>query len=319
MNARIEARRRFVVLATAMSLVLSLIGGSTVLLFSGERPQRPVAIKPIPTPAPVPTPEPAPPTSESTDLSMFGFGDSGVDLSTPDTSGNAFADSGGFGSGGGGLPSFQLPSGPTGPAAPPIDWNALLYPLVQNYTNAQAANIAGSITGSVTGAVVSVLNSAAILLGDLILFAAISNNGPAMLGELQGALTTAFAAAGASALAAGVPQIPVAPDLSGLTAAFAAAAAAPPIGVPALPQLPPLPTPEQLAAGLAGLSALSALPALPALPPIGLPQLPPPPGLPTPDQVAVGIGVGVGLLAIPVVLGALFPPPSITRMLGLPF
>ena len=62
-----------------------------------------------------------------------------------------------------------------------------------------------------------------------------------------------------------------------------------------------------------------ALPALPALPAIGLPQLPPPPGLPTPDQVAVGIGVGVGLLAVPVVLGALFPPPSITRMLGLPF
>ena len=84
--------------------------------------------------------------------------------------------------------------------------------------------------------------------------------------------------------------------------------------------LPPLPTPEQLAASLAGLSALGALP---GLPPLVLPGLPPPPGfpqLPRPEEVVGGvvggaIAIGVGGL----ILGALFPPPSITRMLGLPF
>lgn len=316
MNDQLKARRRVVVPAAAMALIVSLIGGLLVLMLPAKEPAK-VALKPIPPSAPsVPSVPASPSAGPATDLSMFGFGNSGADLSTPDTSGNMYASSGGFTPGPvGGLPAFQVPSMP---AAQPIDWNALLEPLVQNYINAQAANVAGSVTGSVTGAVASLLNSAAVIVGDLIIFAAYTNSGPNILGQMQGALATIIPAAAASAMAAGLPPFPAPPDLTGLAAAFAAASAAPPLGVPALPALPALPTPEQLAAGLAGLSALGALPALPA---IGLPPLPGVPQLPRPEEVVGGvvggaIAIGVGGL----ILGALLPPPpSITRMLGLPF
>jgi hypothetical protein len=323
MNERLEARRRVAVPAAAMALIVSLIGGLLVLMMPVEQPAK-VALKPIP-PAIPSAPAPAPEES-STDLSMFGFGGSGADLSTqdlstPDTSGNMYADAAGLTPGAaGGLPAFELPAATDLPAGTPIDWEALVAPLVEAQANAQAAGIAGSITGSTVGAVTSVINSAAIIIGDLLIFAAITPNGPNILDGLQGALATAVPAAAAAAAAAGLPPIPVPADLTGLSAAFAAAAGAPPLGVPVLPQLPPLPTPEQFAASVAGLSALGALP---ALPPLTLPGLPPPPGLPQlprPEDVVGGV-VG-GAIAIGIggaILGALFQPPSITRMLGLPF
>ena len=318
MNERLEARRRVAVPAAAMALIVSLIGGLLVLMMPVEQPAK-VALKPIPPT--IPSAPAEQPEESSTDLSMFGFGGSGADLSTPDTSGNMYADAAGLTPGAaGGLPAFELPAATDLPAGTPIDWEALVAPLVQAQADAQAAGVAGSITGSTVGAVTSVLNSAAIIIGDLLIFAAITPNGPIILDGLQGALTTAVPAAAAAAAAAGLPQIPLPPDLTGLSAAFAAAAGAPPLGVPALPQLPPLPTPEQFAASVAGLSALGALP---ALPPLTLPGLPPPPGLPQlprPEDVVGGV-VG-GAIAIGIggaILGALFQPPSITRMLGLPF
>jgi hypothetical protein len=99
-----------------------------------------------------------------------------------------------------------------------------------------------------------------------------------------------------------------------LSAAFAAAAGAPPLGVPAPPALPPLPTPEQLAASLAGLSALGALP---ALPPFTLPVMP---QLPRAEDVVGGVvGGAIAIVVGGAILGTIFRPPSITRMLGMPF
>jgi hypothetical protein len=211
------------------------------------------------------------------------------------------------------LPASQLPAASAFPAGPTFNWDALLAPLVAAQANAQAANVAGSIIGGS----VAIANTVALVLGDLILFAAFANNGQPLLTALQNTLAApAAAAAAGSAMLATMPALP---DLSGLNAAFAAAAAAPPFGVPTPPALP-LPTPEQLATSLAGLSALGALP---ALPPLTLPGLPPPPGmpqLPRPEEVVGGL-VG-GAIAIGVggaILGTLFPPPSITRMLGMPF
>ena len=76
-----------------------------------------------------------------------------------------------------------------------------------------------------------------------------------------------------------------------------------------------------LCAGLAlGAAALPALPGLPSLP---MPGLPPPPQLPRPEEVVGGIAGGiVGLAIAGAVLGgigAIFQPPSLTRMMGLPF
>jgi hypothetical protein len=184
--------------------------------------------------------------------------------------------------------------------------------LVAAQANAQAANVAGPIIGGVVG----LANSAAIVLGDLILFAAYANNGQPLLAALQNTFAAPGAAAG-TALMTTMPPVSALPDLSGLSAAFAAAAAAPPFGVPAPPALPPLPTPEQFATSLAGRSALGALP---ALPPLTLPALPGAPPLPRPEEVVGGlVGGAVAIGVGGVILGTLFPPPSITRMLGMPF
>ena len=317
-----KSRRRAIVTAgTAVALVVSLIGGTLALLFSGGPRPTTTALKPLEPPASAQAiaPEPAPPTDGQTDLSMFGLGDSSVS-SMADTSGGSVAQSG-FTPGASAalppLPPLQLSNAPVMSAVPAFDWNALLAPLVAAQANAQAANVAGSIIGATVG----LANSAALILGDLILFAAYTSNGQPLLTALQNTLAApAAAAAAGSAMIANMPSLSALPDLSGLTAAFAAAAAAPPFGVPSPLVLPPLPTPEQLAASVAGLSALGALP---GLPPLVLPGLPPPPGfpqLPRPEEVVGGvvggaIAIGVGGL----ILGALFPPPSITRMLGLPF
>jgi hypothetical protein len=212
------------------------------------------------------------------------------------------------------LPASQLPAASAFPAGPTFNWDALLAPLVAAQANAQAANVAGSIIGGS----VAIANSVALVLGDLILFAAFANNGQPLLTALQNTLAAPAAATAAGSAMLGT--LPALPDLSGLNAAFAAAAAVPPLGVPAPLALPPLPTPEQLATSM---TALSALGALPALPPLVLPGLPPPPGmpqLPRPEEVVGGVvggAVAIGVGAI--ILGTLFPPPSITRMLGMPF
>ena len=316
-----KSRRRALVTAgTAVALVVSLIGGTLSLLFSGEPRPSTTALKPLEPPVSVQAiePEPAPSTGGPTDLSMFGLGDGPVS-STADTSGDV-AQFGFTPSGSAALPpppplpASQLPAASAFPAGPTFNWDALLAPLVAAQANAQAANVAGSIIGGS----VAIANSVALVLGDLILFAAFANNGQPLLTALQNTLAAPAAATAAGSAMLGT--LPALPDLSGLNAAFAAAAAAPPLGVPSPLALPPLPTPEQLATSM---TALSALGALPALPPLVLPGLPPPPGmpqLPRPEEVVGGVvggAVAIGVGAI--VLGTLFPPPSITRMLGMPF
>lgn len=316
-----KSRRRALVTAgTAVALVVSLIGGTLSLLFSGEPRPSTTALKPLEPPVSVQAiePEPSPSTGDPTDLSMFGLGDGPVS-STADTSGDV-AQFGFTPSGSAALPpppplpASQLPAASAFPAGPTFNWDALLAPLVAAQANAQAANVAGSIIGGS----VAIANSVALVLGDLILFAAFANNGQPLLTALQNTLAAPAAATAAGSAMLGT--LPALPDLSGLNAAFAAAAAAPPLGVPSPLALPPLPTPEQLATSM---TALSALGALPALPPLVLPGLPPPPGmpqLPRPEEVVGGVvggAVAIGVGAI--VLGTLFPPPSITRMLGMPF
>lgn len=316
-----KSRRRALVTAgTAVALVVSLIGGTLSLLFSGDPRPSTTALKPLEPPVSVQAiePEPAPSTGDPTDLSMFGLGDGPVS-STADTSGDV-AQFGFTPSGSAALPPLpplpasQLPAASAFPAGPTFNWDALLAPLVAAQANAQAANVAGSIIGGS----VAIANSVALVLGDLILFAAFANNGQPLLTALQNTLAAPAAATAAGSAMLGT--LPALPDLSGLNAAFAAAAAAPPLGVPSPLALPPLPTPEQLATSM---TALSALGALPALPPLVLPGLPPPPGmpqLPRPEEVVGGVvggAVAIGVGAI--VLGTLFPPPSITRMLGMPF
>ncbi len=360
-----EKRRAATVAGTATALGVSLVGGALVLMLAGPPVQKPVALEPLtPTPAPTsaaPSPSPEPDIGSGDLLSMFG-GDSvaslgGGDLGADTAAADLFAgQTGGAGAPaalpqlalpqlalpalpGGQLPA--LPSLPSQPAAPPFDWNAVLAPLIQAQNNAQAANVSGSVIGSVTGLGGAAINSAAVLLGDLILYAAYTSGGPDLLNQVQTALA---AAAAGSAVAPGLQglQLPPPPDLSGLNAAFAAAAASPPLGVPQLPPMPAgLPTPDEaLAAIAAALPAVSAagLPALPpppelppmpdlsglfALPAIGIPQLPGPPQLPQlpkPEEVVGGV-VG-GLVAATIagaVIGAIFQPPSLTRLMGLPF
>ena len=316
-----KSRRRALVTAgTAVALVVSLIGGTLSLLFSGDPRPSTTALKPLEPPVSVQAiePEPSPSTGDPTDLSMFGLGDGPVS-STADTSGDV-AQFGFTPSGSAALPPLpplpasQLPAASAFPAGPTFNWDALLAPLVAAQANAQAANVAGSIIGGS----VAIANTVALVLGDLILFAAFANNGQPLLTALQNTLAAPAAATAAGSAMLGT--LPALPDLSGLNAAFAAAAAAPPLGVPSPLALPPLPTPEQLATSM---TALSALGALPALPPLVLPGLPPPPGmpqLPRPEEVVGGVvggAVAIGVGAI--VLGTLFPPPSITRMLGMPF
>ena len=315
-----KSRRRALVTAgTAASLVVSLVGGTLALLFSSGPHQSPTALKPLqpPVSAPAIESEPAPSTGG---LSMFGLGDSSVS-STADGSSSMSSTAGA--SGGVAQSGFTpgastalppLPDGSALPAGPAFDWDALLAPLVAAQANAQAANVAGSIIGGSVG----IANSVALVLGDLILFAAYTSNGQPLLAALQNTLAAPGAAAAAgTALVASLPPVPALPDLSGLTAAFAAAAGTPPLGVPAPPALPPMPTPEEFAASVAGLSALGALP---GLPPLALPGMPGMPQLPRPEDVVGGVVGGAVAIGVGgVILGTLFPPPSITRMLGMPF
>lgn len=320
--------------AIAGAVLLALIGG-LIWAFSGDKPEPSTALKPIAPSSPTSEPAEPPSSDQAGGLDFLGDlgGSSGLDSgSVASSSPGSTADTSMFTVPGatlpsGSLPAVQLPPAPTFQAAPPQDWNALLQPWIDSQREAVAANLGGAIAGPVVGAAWGSANTAALVLSDLILYAAANPNGGALLSQLQTVLPAMTVPAAASLGA---------PDFSGLSAAFAAAAATPPIGVPALPQLPALPpppaglpTPEQVLGGLA------------ALPAVGLPQLPPPPvGLPTPEQVAGGLFAlpAIGLPALPppppIGLPQLPPPPpiglpsiglpsiglpSITRLLGLPF
>ena len=326
-----EKRRRGVVLGAMATSILSLVGGIIFLLFSGQTPPKPTQLKPRSTPTTVAS---APPTTEAPASTGDLLGAMGANYA--DTGSNpaaGLAPQGGSSPIGGGLPSSPLKV-PAGPQAPAIDWGELLAPTVAAQQDAIAANLTGAITAPVVNAVSSGFNSSAILLGDIILYAAYTNGGQPLLNQLQTAIPAAAVAVPALAAAGTVP----AADFSGLNTAFAAASSLPQIGLPAppqLPQLPPLPTPEQVTAALSALPALPALGALPALPPP--PQLP---GLPTPEEALLGASAGaaaiaaipallppIGLPSLPPIGLPSLPPiglptiglPSITRLLGLPF
>lgn len=338
-------KRRGAVVAIAATSVVSLVGGVSYLTFGGEAPTRPAALKPRgehPAITP-PSAAPEPPTSET----------GGFALDFSDTSrrpaaalGNT-ADYSGFPAAApaaaGALPALQLPALPELPALPPAeDWLALLQPYVQSYIDgviqAVGADIAESIVGDAFTNAVGLGLNAAGTLGNLILIIAYleDDRGPDLLGLLQNVLPAAVAPPLAAEAATPLP------DFSGLSTAFAAMASAPdaalgPVALPQLPplpQLPELPRAEDVAAGIAAaLAPAGPLPQLPPLPraedvaaglavlsqvpPPQLPQLPQLPPGPRAEDVAAGV---VGLVAVGFVLSLLAPqPPSLTRMLGLPF
>lgn len=331
---RSERRRRQVAGLTAASLLLSLIGGILVLLFSTNVEPSKVATKKIqPSTTTVTVTPSATSDALGTDLSIFGMGDTAsLGADTGSSSGAPAGSSSGLVPGAaaapagvnalpGQLPTGQLPAGSELPVDA-VDWEALVAPLADAQRTAQAYGLTGSILGTSVGGASALLTSTAVIVGDLILYAAYTNSGPGLLNGLQ---TSLVATPVAAAAASSVPPV----DFTGLTTAFAAAAASPPVGMPALPPLPAppalpqlpalppppgLPSPEQLAAGI------TALPALGGLAGFGLPELPPPPQLPRPEDVVGGLtGAIVGATIAGAVLGAIFPPPSITRMMGLPF
>ena len=328
-----KKRRRGVVLGAAATSVLSLLGGIIFLLFSGQTPTQTAPLKPRSTPTTVAS---APPATEAPGSSGDLLGAMGANFSDVSSSGSVPGLTSGQGGGaplggvpisGSSVPGLELPPAPQTPA---VDWGELLAPTAQAQQDAIAAGLTGAITGPVINAFSSGVNSSAILLGDIILYAAYTSNGGGLLNQLQTAIPAAAVAAPALAAAGAAPA---AVDFSGLTSAFAAASALPaPVGLPALPQLPPLPTPEQVLGGLSALPAIGALQ-----------QLPPPPPLPTPEQALAGASAAAAAMGA---LGAMLPPPppigfpslppiglpslppiglpsiglpSITRLLGLPF
>lgn len=307
-SGRTSRRRSVVILAAAIALVVSLVGGAVLLMFSGRSHQPSSALKPIQPSSEASSPATTSPESVTEELPSGLSGD--LESSTSASSSDALGGQtlGSPVAGGGpslpALPAMQLPPPPQLPLPPaPADWSALLQPYVDAQNNAAAANVGGAITGATVGAGSAALNSAAVVVGDLILYAAYTDNGRALLTQLQNVLPAAPALPSVAALEStqtALSQLPP-PDFTGLSAAFAAAAAAPPVaGLPAPqlplpPQLPPPPTPEQFAAAAA---LPLALPGLPPPPPFGLPP-PPPFGLPPPPPP--------------------LPLPSITRLFGLPF
>lgn len=257
-------RRARLMVATGAALSVGLIGGVLVLTFSGPSPQSVTALKPLqPQPSRAAAPvNPVPVTPPSTASEPYGglgalaAPEAGLSVQTPaQTTPQAPI-----------LPVFQFPAPPQLPGIPTIDWAAALQPFIQSQANSIAANLAGASTGTV------VSNSAAVAVGDLILYAAYNNDGRALLSQLQNAVPAADSPAPPAVNLAPLNLAPP-PDLSGLSAAFAAAAGQPPVGVPSIADLP---TPEQIADALAGLPALPPLPPPPSFgpPPIGLPVPP---------------------------------------------
>jgi hypothetical protein len=340
-----SSRRRAAVVFGSVALTVSLVGGITMLVFSDHSPTRPAALTPRSVPAPVapPSAEAAPPSASGMDfLGGMSGGMSGGMPSGPASTVEAYADQ-----------SVFIPSAPIGttalpalqpPAPLPVgDWLGPLQSYLQAYidsaTQAVSAEIANSITSNVlSNTFGAAANVAAVAVGDLILYAAYTNNnGMQLLNQIQNALPAIIA----PPLAA---EAPILPDFSGLNAAFAAVAQIPDtVGWAAPPQLPQLPTAEQVAVALAALPALpsveqvaAALAAVPqlnlpqgptaeqlaiALAAVSLPQLPPLqlPQLPRAEDVVGGIVAGAVTLAAVGVVMSFFQPPSLTRMMGLPF
>lgn len=258
-------RRARLMAATGAALSVGLIGGVLVLTFSGPGPQSVTALKPLQPQAsraaapvnPVPVTPPSTASEPYGGLGAVAAPEAGPSVQTPaQASPQAPL-----------LPVFEFPAPPQLPGIPTIDWAAALQPFIQSQANSIAANLAGASTGTV------VSNSAAVAVGDLILYAAYNNDGRALLSQLQNAAPAAVVTAPPAVNLAPLNLAPP-PDLSGLSAAFAAAAGQPPVGVPSIADLP---TPEQIADALAGLPAFPPLPLPPPSfgpPPIGLPVPP---------------------------------------------
>ena len=344
-------RRKAVLAGSALVATLALIG-ALVLAFSGTSHKQQAAIKPRIEPS-YEAPPPSTPSAAPESLAGGLLGSDSATSASYDTGSSA---AGSFSAPGS---AFEFPAAPAFPAAQPIDWASLINPYIEAQANAQSANIASSVAGWSVGAAVGLVNSAALVLGDLILFAAYTNNnGPAILSQLAASLPAAPAAAcklspetttmtlsprrnilpmmrslSTSApprappplqtAVANLPQLPPPPDFTGLAAAFAALPALPSLALPGVPQLPAL----QLPAGLPPLPTPEQVLGLASLPALGLPALPPPPPIGLPP-------IGLPQLPPPPDLSFLFflPPiglpsigfpsiglPSITRMLGLPF
>lgn len=347
-----SSRRRAAVVFCAATLTVSLVGGVTVLAFSDQSPSQSTALKPRNVPAPVapPSAEPAPPPASGTDFGGGMFGGTGSAVGTyADQS--VFTPSVPIG-------SAPLPASQPTALPPAQDWLALLQPYLQAYidsaTQAVSAEIARSITNNVlSNSFGTAANVAAVAFTDLILYAAYTNNnnGLQLLNQIQNALPAIIA----PPLAA---EAPILPDFSGLNAAFAAVAQMPDaVGWGAPPQLPQLPSVEQVTAALAALpplpsaeqvtAALAALPQLPtaeqvtialaAVPQLNLPQGPTAeqiavalaalpaltpqqlPQLPRAEDVVGGLVAGVVTVVALGVVASLFQPPSLTRLMGLPF
>jgi len=288
---------------TALVAVLTAIAVLVWVVSNGSHDQK-ASTKPDVAPS-TPTAEPAaaPPSDASSDDALGLPSDLTAGLASPSggpPSGGSAADFGflqdsamtGFAPSAAVAPAVPLP---TLPPPPTLDW-AGFNDLVEGYNQASNANAAvgltGAIVGPTVGTIAASINAGAVLLGDIILYAALTSNGNGLniLSALQGSLPTLFSAPAAAALPS--------PEQVGLPAALS-------VSLPALASLSALPAP---AAGLPG---------LPPPPPIGLPPPPPPIGLPPPPPP-------IGLPPPPPPIFFLPPPPalpipSITRLLGLPF
>ncbi len=329
-------RRRYRTTAVgigAVTSVVSLIGGATFLAFSGDGPTRHAAL----TPRSVPAADP-PPSMDPTPLPEYGMDFLG------DISGAAATESGtAVTSDLYAVPSEFTPSGSVAaaalPALPPValrlpqfqvaalppveDLLGPVQPYIQAYIDSVAQSVGADLAVSITGnALGTAANVALVALDGLIIYAAFVDDDGRLLTQLQNALPALMAPALAAEAGAPIPQF------AGLSEAFAAVADMP----LALGQQAPLQLPraEDMAAGLAALSQLPP-PQLPQLPRAedmaagfaALAQLPPPqlpqlPQLPRAEDVAGGI---VAVAVTGLVLSAIFQPkpPSLTRMLGLPF
>ena len=343
------AQRRRYRAAAAVTSIISLVGGVTFQVFSGDGPTQSAALKPrvVAPPAAPPSPAaPAPSTAPGMDFpgAMSGGMDSPTDAGGADYS--AFTP-------GAAAQTVPLAASPPpaalqlplqvppfeAPALPPAeDLLGLVQPYVQAYIDSVTQSLGADLAESITGNALSTAANLAIgALDGLILYAAYveDDNGRVLLNQLQNALPAIAAPPLAAEAAAPIP------DFAGLSEAFAAVADMP----LALGQVPPqLPRAEDVGAALAGLPQLPRAEdvgaALAALPPPQLPQLPqlpraedvavglaalPPPQLPQLPQLPRAEDVAGGIVAVTVaglVLSAIFAPPkppSLTRMLGLPF
>lgn len=220
-------RRSTVIGGTALLATLALIGG-LVWAVSSTSTHKKTATKPAEVSAPAePSPEPSTDAAGGTPSasSMFSLpgltgsgagGGSGASeaglLNSPAMA--AFAPTSGS-TGSGSAPTVKLPSMQDG------QWPAINWPagLPGSALSADAASgLVSNIGGWATSSVIALGNNGALLLGDLILYAAYTNNGQNILPQLQAATATlASAAPGATStlesVAANLPSLPSASQL----------------------------------------------------------------------------------------------------------